>query len=365
VSFLTPLQAPFPWFGGKSRAGAEIWQALGEPKNYVEPFCGSLAALLTAPRIHGVETVNDADGFVANFWRAVQAAPDGVARFADWPVNEADLEARHAWLLARTERLRWCLQDPDFFDAKIAGWWVWGQCAWIGTGWCSGEGPHRHDGAHFVNRQLPHLGNAGMGINRKLPHLGNAGRGINRQLPHLGNAGRGINRQLPHLGNAGRGINRKLPHLGDAGRGINRKLPHLGDAGRGIRDTMTALAERLRRVRVACGDWARVVTPAVTWRHGLTGVFLDPPYGEGAMEYSAGGNASSIASDVWKWAVENGAHKKLRIVVAAYEDGRAVPDGWTVRRWKARKGYSADGGENSRREVLYCSPRCEAPCGAP
>jgi hypothetical protein len=83
------------------------------------------------------------------------------------------------------------------------------------------------------------------------------------------------------------------------------------------------------------------------------------------MEYSAGGNASSIASDVWKWAVENGAHKKLRIVVAAYEDGRAVPDGWTVRRWKARKGYSADGGENSRREVLYCSPRCEAPCGAP
>jgi hypothetical protein len=305
------LVAPFPWFGGKSRAGTEIWKALGEPSNYVEPFCGSLAALLSAPRVHHTETVNDADGFVANFWRATQADPDGVAFWADWPVNEADLEARHAWLVARSERLRWCLQDPDYFDAKVAGWWVWGQCAWIGTGWCSGEGPHKHDGAHFA-------------------------------------------------GNAGQGINRKLPHLGDAGRGINRKLPHLGDAGRGIHAWISALSNRLRRVRVACGDWKRVVTPVVTWRHGLTGVFLDPPYCEGKMNYAAGGNEGSVASDVWAWAVANGEHPKMRIVVAAYEDARDVPPGWTVRPWRARKGYAADGGANAKREVLYCSPNCEA-----
>ena len=306
---LTPLSAPFPWFGGKSRAGTEIWSALGEVTNYVEPFCGSLAALLTAPRIHHTETVNDADGFVANFWRATAMDPEAVAHFADWPVNEADLEARHAWLVARSERLRWCLQDPEFYDAKMAGWWVWGQCSWIGTGWCSGEGPHKHNGANFT-------GNAGQGINRKLPHLGNAGRGINRQLPHLGNA------------------------------------------GRGIADYISALSDRLRRTRVACGDWGRVVTPACTWRHGLTGVFLDPPYGEGTMDYSAGGNMSSVAADVWAWAIENGGHDKLRIVVAAYEDGRDVPKDWTVRPWRARKGYKADGGANARREVLYCSPGC-------
>jgi hypothetical protein len=35
--------------------------------------------------------------------------------------------------------------DPDYFDAKIAGWWCWGACAWIGTGWCSGEGPWNID----------------------------------------------------------------------------------------------------------------------------------------------------------------------------------------------------------------------------
>ena len=27
--------------------------------------------------------------------------------------------------------------DPTFFDAKIAGWWVWGISQWIGSGWCS------------------------------------------------------------------------------------------------------------------------------------------------------------------------------------------------------------------------------------
>ena len=325
ASLFNKLVAPFPWFGGKSRAGTEIWKALGEPTNYVEPFCGSLAALLSAPQVHHTETVNDADGFVANFWRATQADPDGVAHWADWPINEADLEARHAWLVARSERLRWCLQDPDFFDAKIAGWWVWGQCSWIGTGWCSGEGPHKHDGAHFN-------GGSGVGINRKLPHLGDAGRGINRQLPHLGNAGQGINRQLPHLGNAGQGIH----------------------------EWISALSNRLRRVRVACGDWKRVVTPVVTWRHGLTGVFLDPPYCEGKMNYAAGGNDGSVASDVWSWALANGDHPKMRIVVSAYEDGRSVPDGWTVRPWRARKGYAQDGGSNAKREVLYCSPNCEA-----
>mgnify|MGYP001767476450 FL=1 len=62
------------------------------------------------------ETINDLDGFVANFWRAVAADPDAVAHCADWPRIEADLEARHAWLVVRADRLRWQLEDPDFFQ---------------------------------------------------------------------------------------------------------------------------------------------------------------------------------------------------------------------------------------------------------
>jgi transcriptional antiterminator NusG len=44
---------------------------LGDPENYVEPFAGSAAMLLGRPNVGKIETINDADGFVANFWRAV------------------------------------------------------------------------------------------------------------------------------------------------------------------------------------------------------------------------------------------------------------------------------------------------------
>ena len=63
------LQAPFVWFGGKSRAAPLIWPRLGEVANYVEPFAGSLAVLLGSPRIATHETVNDLDGFVCKLVR--------------------------------------------------------------------------------------------------------------------------------------------------------------------------------------------------------------------------------------------------------------------------------------------------------
>lgn len=37
------MKAPFPWFGGKRKVATEVWSALGDVDNYVEPFAGSLA----------------------------------------------------------------------------------------------------------------------------------------------------------------------------------------------------------------------------------------------------------------------------------------------------------------------------------
>lgn len=155
---LNSLRSPYPWFGGKSKVASEVWKRFGVVKNYVEPFFGSGAVLLRRPQpFEGTETINDMDGFVCNFWRAVQSEPDAVANFVDWPVNELDLHARHKWLMstarAQVERLR---DDPDFYDVKVAGWWVWGLCQWIGRGWCSGS----------ECKQLPHLGDAGIGVHR-------------------------------------------------------------------------------------------------------------------------------------------------------------------------------------------------------
>ena len=327
------LVAPFPYFGGKRKVAPAVWSRFGDVRNYVEPFCGSAAMLLGAPGGKRTETINDADGFVSNFWRAVRHAPDEVARHADYPVIEADLEARHAWLVNRSERLRWQLEDPDFYDAKIAGWWVWGACAWIGSGWCAGTGPHHTTGARLVDV---------------------------RKLPHVGDAGQGINRKLPHVGDAGQGINRKLPHVGDAGQGINRKLPHVGNAGRGefIRSWMEALGERLRDVRVACGDWERVLSSSVTTRHGLTAVFLDPPYAKGAMDYAAGGVGTDLSARVMAWCTEHGDDPAFRIALCGHADEHSLP-GWTSVGW-SQKGYAkTDAAKaNARSETIWFSPHC-------
>lgn len=99
---MTPkLKAPFPWFGGKSRASELVWKHLGaDYPNYVEPFAGSVACLLSRPGSDiGLETINDKDAYLINAWRALQGDPAGVARYADYPVHELDLHARHRWLV--------------------------------------------------------------------------------------------------------------------------------------------------------------------------------------------------------------------------------------------------------------------------
>ncbi len=283
-----PLRAPFPWFGGKSRAASLIWDRFGDVPNYVEPFAGSLAVLLGRPTAPGTETVNDLDCYVSNFWRAVQRDPEAVAACADWPVNEADLLARHEWLVGQAQFRSRMRVDPDFYDARVAGWWVWGACAWIGSGWCQERG----DG------------------------------------------------HPPE----------QLPHLGDAGRGDR------------IAAWFVRLCDRLRDVRVACGEWDRVLGPSVTERHGVTGVLLDPPYSstEHSVTYSA--QHVDVAADVRAWAIEHGANPKLRIALCGYQGEHAMPEGWVSVAWKAHGGYGSQGDgrgrENASRETVWFSPHC-------
>ena len=136
------VKSPYPYAGGKSTVAGDVWARFGDVRNYVEPFFGSGAVLLADSYDVSVRTINDKDGFITNVWRAIQADPDSVAHYADRPVNETDLIAIHVWLVERREWLTANLErDPDWFDSKCAGWWIWGACCWIGSGWCSGKGP--------------------------------------------------------------------------------------------------------------------------------------------------------------------------------------------------------------------------------
>jgi site-specific DNA-adenine methylase len=320
------LAAPFPYFGGKRRAAHIVWDALGDPSGYVEPFAGSAAVLLARADFSGrrVETLNDADGWLVNTWRAIRLFPDALAHhLGAWPVTEIDYHARLAWLNERrTDGLvSWLEGDPDNCDAKAAAHWLYVVACGIGDPF--GSGPWRViDGRLSDTHALPHLGDAGQGVNRKLPHLGDAGQGVNRELPHLGNAGRGVDRLAAYL---------------------------------------HRLADRLSRTRITCGDWKRVVQPSV-YRAGAGGdgsraIFLDPPYATSGDLYAHGDD--QVAHEVRDWCLT--APKALRVVLAGYdtEHDALLDHGWRKVEGRAGggAGYSSDP-TNGRRERLWLSPAC-------
>jgi hypothetical protein len=371
------MKAPFPYFGGKSTVAAEVWRRLGDVDNYIEPFFGSGAVLLQRPHEARIETVNDLDANIANFWRTVQAEPDRLADLMNWPVNETDQEARHKWLVRQPQKSEFAAamkNDPHLYDVQRAAWWCWGLCAWIGTGWCGGE--------WYGDEQPSNKGRQVCNGGSKRPHLSDAGLGVHKQLPHLG-AGRGVHKKRPDLGD-GRGVHKQLPHLGNAGTGVHKQLPHLGDAGRGecerrrgvLRQWMQGLCDRLRNVRVCCGDWIRVCNSTTTTTgHGLCGVFLDPPYGAKDRRDCYAHEDYSVAERVRAWCVERGDDPQMRIALCGYTgEGHEQLEslGWSVMAWKAAGGYGNQGkgdmrrGENNaNRERIWFSPHCVPANDAP
>jgi site-specific DNA-adenine methylase len=310
------MKSPFPYFGGKSKVADAVWAAFGDVPNYIEPFFGSGAVLLNRPDSNKtkIETVNDIDGFLSNFWRAVKFDPESVAAYADYPVNENDLFARHSWLVNRRKELTEKLEgDPDFYDAKFAGWWVWGICAWIGGGWCSGQGPW------FTE---------------------NGAVGINRQLPHLGSAGRGIN-------------------------GVS------ADRYQSILNLFVKLSDRLRSVRVCCGDWNRIMGKSILQVYSPVGIFLDPPYSSAANRANRiyAKDDFDVANDVRMWCIENGDNPTLRIALCGYEGEHGMPESWKCFQWKAVGGYGSQGKgqgrENAIRERIWFSQACIPIDGVP
>lgn len=307
----TALRAPFPWAGGKSRAAGVVWTALGDAPVYIEPFAGSLAVLLARPSAPGFEVVNDADGFIANFWRAVAADPDAVARAADWPVNEVDLTARHLRLVEQRDRLtRRLMGDPAWCDVELAGWWAWGVSAWFGSGWCGGDGPWQADTRGELFKVGRHKRN---------------GDGVVLQHPHLSGF-----------------------------QGVHGKTPVL--------DWLRALQERLRRVVVCCGDWARVVAGSTGNRvsSGYRGFFFDPPYGSTRCGGLYAKDSTRVYREVLAWCVAHGAVPDTRIVLAGFEgEGCEALEtrGWCAVEWHggSRTYYSPQ----QHRERLWLSPQCE------
>ena len=315
------MKSPYPWFGGKSKIMGDVWSRLGDTPNFVDPFLGSNAPLLSRPGWdclkagwadgrNRIETVNDKDKFVANFWRALNDDPERVAHFADWPVNEADLHARHRWLVENQSFVERMSSDPHYYDPQVAGWWVWGLCQWIGPNWCK-----------TLKKQRPNLGNAGVGVHR-----------ASQQMPNLCHSGMGVHRA----------------------------------SFDSIYEYFQILSARLRRVRVCCGDWLRVLGPTPTEHSGLTAIILDPPYSAEAERHNDiyPEEDLEVAHPVREWAIANGDNPKLRIALFGYEAEHAhlMPGDWEMLAWKTRGGLASrsngQGVKNKLKERVWFSPHC-------
>ena len=349
---MTTLQAPFPYFGGKSKIAHIVWRALGQPDHYIEPFFGSGAVLLLRPnyqpRVH-VETICDKDGFVCNVWRSLQFNPNEVAKWCDWPVNHCDLSARRFALLKNESHLlENLIKDEKWFDPVMAGYWIWAASCWIGARLTVGMNINKIGG-------IPHLTDAGMGINKisQIPHLTNAGKGINK-----------IGKRPLLSGGFSGGVKVHNEKRIETALCSNVTDPYNINIYKWFRQ----LSERLRYVRVVCGDWSRVCGGNWQDNLGSCGIFFDPPYSVENRSNVYHQDSRYIAQDVAEWAIERGKKSTYRIVIAGYyeEHERLLSCGWNIKRWKANGGYShtskskdSQGGKNRFKESLFFSPYCK------
>jgi len=275
------LIAPYQYFGGKRDVALEVWARFGKVKQFGEPFCGSAAVLLAAPEPASLEVIGDMNGFIANFWRAVANQPGEVARWADYPVSHVDLGGRHKWLMAQRERLGAELQDPNWpGDTKVAGWWLWGQVSWIGSGWCDWE------------KSAPKTTDI---------DVSNAGRGVQAfgKIPHVSNAG-----------------------------------DFLTSSGRVADVWLRKLCARLERCRIIHGDWTRCLNHHYGGTD--TAYFMDPPYDNYEGLYRAGPVAQAVA----EWCRTNA---ELKIALCGHRGDYEMP-GWTEYLWsRKRNTYSGTG----------------------
>lgn len=245
------------------------------------------------------EVLNDRDGQIVNFWRAVKADPEEVAYYASCPLSEIDLIARNNALKSKDGELRCSLiSDPGFYCAKTAGYWVWGISGSIGNRWLR--------------------------------------ENFSRAMPSIGNGYRG---------------------------GVHSYAPYGSCPDEILVGKMLALAGRLREVAFLCGDWIRSLNPSLFAAKGeVTGIFLDPPYKKEEHGISYKQQRDCVWDEVTSWCEENGENPLLRIVLSGYAGTWTPPASWKTIHWEANGGYANQakscGRENKKRETLWISPHC-------
>ena len=389
------LRAPMPYFGGKRRAAPLVWERLGPVDTYIEPFCGSMAVLLNSP--YGKrprEVVNDYDGLVCNFWRAIQHSPDRVAYYADYPTSHIDLTARIKYVRDHTPGMREMMQeDYVWHDAQIAGFWVWCVSNSISLNQPFGDAdssavklPNMTSEAGTNTRPIMNSKGGGLGVQSQrldldtarphyAPHPGGQGcqaqrSDLEQSVPFL-TTGQGITANTKNtmgiaFPTSRQSVPFQSPH-GVAAQGkVDTEYQHM--TGDRLRSWFHALSQRLSKVYITARDWSTTLSPSVMGLTGansakVCGIFLDPPYATATRKMLYSNDSLDIAPAVKDWAIAHAA-PNVRVCVAGYiGDYSDWPEGWQAIPWGIdgiRMGGTKDV-EHDRTEVLWFSPSCIIP----
>ena len=411
------IVSPVVRYGGKARAAPLVWEAIGDPQCFIDPFAGSLAVPLRAPHVLKKVVLNDLDDLLVNFWRALQHDPEGVAYWADYPTSHTDLIARREWLRQQWPEVRRTMKvDPEWYDVKVAGWWAWATSnsidlmrleypseesqRWyaqaLSDARCQREGYAHSMHPAGADRTPPGALHQGMPAVYKHP---GGGRGVQSQRKgEMDSKHPGMHQGMPFvaLWGGGQGVTAQrtdrmcTKHPDAATLSGDRLMPEDPTPFTGERLTpwLMDLARKIQRWIILCKDWRDVVSSrSITSTTGtqpgtVCGIFLDPPYNRKSIDrgvlYST--EDFDVADDVFDWLITHDPrygytpweNPQFRIVLCGYSSDYRAQDlpGARVVPWRRgggmeRTGDAALASERAdpRQEVLVLSPACLAVVG--
>lgn len=291
-------KAAFVYPGGKSKVAEEIWNRLGKVETYIEPFFGTGAVFFNCPYTLPYAIVNDIDGYLVNFWRAVRNDVDSVSYYADNPFFESDIHARHIYITNNNLSAK-LEADPDFYDSKIAGYWVYLMNNVIGADICTG-GPWIIKNNMLIRSDYSNK------------------EGVVRSVP-----------------------------------AISRKV------NRNYHDILTTLSNKMARIKILCGNWDRALKGIAFTTN--TAIFIDPPYSirsEGGHRMYTKDNVN-LKDEIEDFCRVH--EKVLRIALCGYIGEYDLPL-WDQYKWVNVGGYSNQNKTKittkREEEVIWFSPLC-------
>ena len=315
---------PITYFGNKRKIAPLIWKHIGDVDKFIDCFGGSMSVLLARPHrltLQHHEVVNDLDGRLVNFYRAMKYDPIGLAKGAR-NVMRASVEA---W--ARAAELKQASDDlvsklsgsSQYYDLELAISYVFVNSVQIGKSYV--------------------MGAYGIDSEKKFTKL--------------------------YVGNDSRGVSRSRINV--------RHSVYMNMTEESHIKYYQWLSDRLKRVVILCGEWDSPLSSFTAIagkgkRDGdwSTGIILDPPYaGDNHDIKLYESHNLSVSPAVREKAIELGEDKRLKIALCGYieEHDKGIPANWHRVSWSADVGYASQkkdkSNNNRQKEMIWFSPGCD------